>query len=234
LCGVVLLLVACGTRVERRYVDPTFDAAALEAGGLGVAAVVVSDAPGLDEGSSLSYARLLDEALRSPRVDRNLAPLGAFASAVTGEELDRILSRYRTAGTFTEAEYAILRDAHPLPRYLAFARIESDVVDESSSDARLLATTEEGVTEGQTWTAKRTVAVTFDILDTRGQRLVWTARIVREDANRKGRAHTVRDPVEDRSVPVGDAWGEAPDRPEPPVRLDLLRDLFDRFAVELP
>lgn len=234
LCLGLGILAGCGTSVERRYVDPSFDAAALGDGGLAVAAVVVAERPDLDDGASLSYARLLHQALRDRSPDRRLAPLDAFPTSVSGPDLARILDRYREAGSFTGAEWELLRSADPGPRYLAFARVESDQVDETSSEARLMATTEEGVTEGQTWTAKRTVVVTFDVVDPRAGNLVWTARIRREDANRRGRAHTVRDPVEDRSVPVGDAWGETPDAPDPPVRLELLRDLFDRFAAELP
>ncbi len=216
---VVLCAGACTTRLLYVEQDPGFTYSALADAGLGIGGVtsLVSGDQSRMEISSQMASRLR-RALMEKRRDINVVPWGEIRRRLGDEEMSAGLQSFEEFGGLAGQRLsrwdARLQGS---PRYVVLARVEEDTTSIDGSDHK------------EKINATRSVTVAFSIYDIRSGIRVWRADIEGELKNTS--VHKDHDTVEAiLEIIVGESRPPA----KPPNSGAVIRDIFDRFAGEIP
>jgi len=210
--------VACTTLVVDRH--PSFTYSALADAGLGIGGIttlVSGDRSRMEISNQM--ASMLRRALMAKRRDVNVVPWGEIRRRLGDEEMNAGLQSFEEFGDLA-GERLSRWDARlqGSPGYVVLARVEEDItsIDESDHEEQI---DDEWIITGVEINATRSVTVAFSIYDIRSRIRVWHADIERERENT--RVHEHHD-------------GESRAPPEPPNSEAVIKDIFDRFAGEIP
>jgi hypothetical protein len=252
--------VACTTPIRGLDRDPSFNQAAIGAGGLAVGGVVDARRQ-LDPALRTSYADLLRTALRSERPDLTILPAAAVVSALGESHYEEMLREYREVGAPSAQFLRMLSKRIDRARYLVLARIDQDRTRRW--------TTEEDVTDSKgkqigsktRYRHGRTVDVSLRIFDLDDGSTAWSGSIEKSSSNENTEDDPFPDPASSlhkrqsvgkdlRDAAVaglalgvlgallddGSSSPAAPrdPYPDPPDERSLLEQAFRGFAENLP
>ncbi len=222
--------MACTTRLLYVEQDPGFTYSALADAGLGIGGVtslVSGDQSRMEISSQM--ASMLRRALMEKRRDVNVVPWGEIRRRLGDEEMSAGLQSFEEFGGLAGQRLsrwdARLQGS---PRYLVLARVEEDTtsIDESDHEEMI---DDERIITGVEINATRSVTVAFSIYDIPSGIRVWRADIEGELKNT--RVHEDHDTVE---TIVEIIVGESREPPDPPNSEAVIKNIFDRFAREIP
>ena len=249
--AAVLLLVACGPRVEGLSRDPLFGYGPAVQNGLLVAGVVAGQ-----EGRETDIPaerNLLAEELRLALIDQapmlSPVPAGYVARELGPDGYDALMDAFRYTGTPSREDLEALAAAFPRTRYAAFARVDVDQVGRNRDRAEqpVYAYDKKGKQKGdtpiayetvETFSARREVAALVSVFDLAEARPVWSGRL-RDTGYDSNQLTSVTPVTKDGgvNVSIGDivvgnqGGGVATDLyPDPPSRQDVLRLVFHQAA----
>jgi hypothetical protein len=254
---VTLLLLACGTfacgpSIKGLRHDPSFDYVSMSADRIGVGGVtsLVHETDDVDalrsQLSSMLRLQMLDA---KGAVD--VTPTGVFRSTLGGDAYGALLDEYRLNGQIDTATLAAWDSSFGgACRYVVFARIEDDIVKESSSSGE---EHDSGVQYAVTkLSTTRKLTVAFSVYDLHMAKSVWSAHLTdgqantnkyrgapvptsNEESDDKKEKKEEKSTVEEIVVAVVEMLtAEEMVYPEPPTLTEVAERVFQGFAKNLP
>lgn len=234
LAGRCLLLAALGACARPQIYglrhDRSFTYQSLDSGSIAVAGVTsIGRAAALDSTTRGQFESMLTNALRDGYRRLEVRSAGAVAAEFGDSLHGEVLDRYRRVGDLDSATLHEIRARLPKPRYVVFARIESDVTDsaetvtQDSLDKRLNV-------EQVVRSRFRTMTVGFHVYDLTLSRAVWSGEVMKADT--ASNAYT--QPRKFLASLVTAMVRGSAKYPSAPAQTKVLRLLFDDFAESLP
>ena len=226
--------VGCGSKMTDVYLDPSFDAEALEAGSISVFGV--TSLPGPDDVQTrIGYRERVQVEMRREREGLDWVDPSAVWIGVGPERAQELLDAYRDSGRFTAEQLEQLAVVSDRVRYLIFARVDLDLTsyDYERQEREV----------GERWVlqvdprARREMGVGFDVFDLERRTLVSTARLQRIESERGTTLETEmleRSPTEADFVRATRDLLAREELPPPPSRSDVLSTLAREAARALP
>ncbi|UCE02219.1 MAG: hypothetical protein JSW67_13350 [Candidatus Latescibacterota bacterium] len=252
LLSLALGAFGCGPSVKGLRHDPSFDYASMSADQIGVGGVtsLVHETDDVDALRS-QLASMLRLQMLDAQGAVEVTPTGVFRSTLGGDAYGALLDEYRLNGQIDRATLAVWDSSFGgACRYVVFARIEDDIVKESSSSGEEHdAGVQYAVTKLST---TRTLTVAFSIYDLHMTKSVWSAHLTdgrantnkyrgapvptsKEASGDKKEKKEEKSTVEEIVVAVVEMLtAEEMVYPEPPTLTEVAERVFRGFAKNLP
>ncbi len=237
-----LLITSCATKVHglRKTADFTYTNVQTER--LTIAGIVHTG-ENWDYKKQISTANQFRVELQEKRRDLLVDNASPLIKKIGRGLYREILREIEEDGILSEKSLTILGQNITKRRYLVFARIESDIIENDRTESAI--TNAEGKETGDrnlTTTTKRSMDINFSVYDIRNKYLAWNGIIKKSDRNDLEYTIRKRDGV-DKIIDLVSAFSSKKNTesmnkkypfPKTPVDRDILAYAFRGFAENLP
>jgi hypothetical protein len=230
--------VSCTTKVEGLYIKDDFKAPAVKSGKILTGGVVAE--PGkFSLQKSNDYSNVMLAAFKDERKYIPLIPYSRFFNGVGEAQFTKIMQQYSKAD-LDEKTLSEVVAALKGVRYLALAKVDSNITTtgESETDAKEYKN-EKGEKVRQpgkvTKTHTREIAATLHIYDLKAKAVAFTGQVKKSRENRaEYEKNIVKSVVSIVNAVKGKDRSATYPTPPAPADRDVLRDVFEGFAENLP
>ncbi len=238
LLGLVLTCNACATKIDGLYVSDSFKAAEIKGGPM-VTGGVTDVRSGYRRTDSNTYSALLLAEIKDERAYINVKPVETLIQALGEETYDATLQTYTSSGL---DEAALSKIASKLPgiRFVALAKVESNVTEKSSAHQAASETKDDKgkVTRNPETTTKkhsRTILATMHVYDLQKKNVAFSGQVTK--SKEASQTYTVTSIGNVLSV-VNTLNGKDDDAtyptPKAPETREVLSNVFEGFAENFP
>lgn len=230
--GLLLATIsACaGPQIYGLRHDRSFTYQSLDSGSIAVGCVTAVGRESVPDSITRGqFESLLTNSLRDGYRGLEVRSAGAVAAEFGDSLHGEVLNRYRRAGELDSATLHDMSARLAKPRYVVFARIESDVIDSAETVTQDSADKKLNV-EQVVRLRFRTMTVGFHVYDLSLSRAVWSGELVKADTA----SSTYSQPRKLVASVVTAIIRGSPKYPTAPSQNKVLRLLFDDFAESLP
>ncbi len=212
--------------------DPGFTFEALSVAPLAVLGVTWESPEPTSASASLQLGGLLGQSLARKRPDLRVLPAAQVADSLGLEDYASLVREYQARGWLDSLALLRLEAALGGVRYLVVARLEAEQLVTGGSFEEYTEEYEgkDCEIEETSKLAARTLAVHFTVYDLEQRRRAWTGQITDLEERTSGYEWNSCDPFLLNFF--GMLLGEAD--PDPPRQAEVLRKVFDGFALRLP
>ena len=214
-----------GLRHDRSFTYQSLDSGSMVVGGV----TAVGREAALDSTTRGQFESLLTNSLRDGYRRLEVPSAGAVAAEFGDSLHGEVLNRYRRVGELDSATLREMSARLPKPRYVVFARIESDVIDSAETVTQDSADKKLNV-EQVVRSRFRTMTVGFHVYDMSLSRAVWSGELMTADTA----SNSYTQPRKFVESVVTAIIRGSPKYPTAPTQSKVLRLLFDDFAESLP
>jgi hypothetical protein len=228
--------LGCATKVAGLKADPSFTYDTVSSGGV-VIGGVVSLVKDLGMAEISTYANTMRTQLQEERADYNIAPMASVVSALGEADFMAMMADYKAMGSLSEGHIQKLKEKVAAGRYLVLSRIEANDV---TTDRRVEQDkNNKGKVTGEKIVkiARRNMAVTMEIFDLKEGKRVWSGSITKDKVN-KNEYQEQKDGALVAVIKIATKTTETEDQkypyPEPPADTELLEEILQGFATNMP
>lgn len=236
-----LIVASCATHVEGLKTDPSFTYAAVVSNNLMVGGVTsaLTTLPPAERNRSGGILRreFLDE-----REDIRVLPAGTLAQSLGTDAYNALLDDYRLYGQLSETRLGDLRNKVKDARYLIFARIESDEIENERTESSVYDKKGKVVEDKKKikLCTKRTVSASMNIYDLTTGIQAWSGTVEKYDSRSREFETSEYEWTADlaevimEGVTGEDIERSKPGFPAPPSMDKMMARVFEGFAENLP
>jgi hypothetical protein len=241
------LLAACKTPVAGMQQHPSFTYEAITQNQF-IIGGVVSAAGSLDHITRIRFGDLLERIFHKERPELDMIRTGYLFREIGSESFARLLDGYRLTAMVTEQDMDNIRHLFPAARYLVLCRIEKDQVNRQHHESEAdVVDSEEDRREGEfeyvrvdvSLATTREMGATLTIYDLRQNVLAWSGYVTQSETNSNHSSRTFNKKNRWQEE-LADAFVSAligvdgNSYPAPPSRQEVLEELFEGFAENMP
>lgn len=130
--AVIASTSSCTPTLSGLQVSESFTHDLISKEGMVIAGVVKADGP-WDRNKNNMFSGMLANSIMNERKEFKVSPIGSFISAVGEDNASKIWHTYKTIGMLNKKELEMVAKKLPNKRFLILAKMDSDVVSESTS-----------------------------------------------------------------------------------------------------
>lgn len=236
-----MIITSCATHVEGLKADPSFTYAAVVSNNL-LAGGVTSALTTLPPAERNRLGGILRREFLDEREDIRVLPAGTLARSLGTDAYDALLDDYRLYGQLSETQLGDLRNKVTEARYLIFARIESDEIENERTESSVYDKKGKRIEDKKKikLCTKRTVSASMNIYDLTTDIQAWSGTVEKYDSRSREFETSEYEWIDVLAdVILEGVTGEDVDRsqpgfPAPPSMDKLIARIFKGFAENLP